>query len=94
MAQEVSFKQILESNHYAMQKEAVFNATNKAQVVEYYKNSWYAPISSTPSSNRNIYVDHSTFRKTQEERDRIYTEKKSIGKSKHYKFKTVIRFAI
>lgn len=87
---EVSFKDILESNHYADQKNVVFKAINRTQLPD----KGYAPPSSLPHSSRVVSVDYSTFKHTPEEVDDIYTMKKRVGKSKHYKFKTLTKIAM
>ncbi len=87
---EVSFKQILESEQYENQKRVVFTAINRTQE----NKDGYAPPSTLPHSSRVISTDYSVFKHSPDEIDKIYTAKKLVGKSKHYKFKTLTKIAM
>ena len=94
MSKEISFKEIMESNHYAQQKEVVFNSINKTQVIEKTKTATYAPPSSLPSINRTMSVDYSTFKKLPGEAGEIATMKANLPKTRGYKFKTLTKVAM
>lgn len=90
----MSFKEIMESNHYQQQKEIVFNSINKTQQVEKTKNAVYAPPSTLPYITRTMSTDYSEFKKTDEEKLQVASFKANLGKTKHHKFKTLTKVAM
>jgi hypothetical protein len=91
MNKELSFKQILESEAYAQQKEIVFKEINKTQTILKNKNGVFAPASGIPSNNRVLHIDYKEFKKSPEERAELATIKAKLPKTRGHEFKTITK---
>ena len=87
---ELSFKHIMESNQYGQQREIIRKEVNRAQVPYEFNNSWYAPICTPALFGRTTNIDRDCFKHIPGEYEQIKDFKKEVGKSKNYKFATIL----
>lgn len=91
---ELSFKEILESESYAKAKAVLFNEIQGIQVPVLVNKKYVAPTSSMPCPSRQMNIDRSVFKKTDEEVSLLLTMKKQTPKSRTHKFRTITHFTV
>lgn len=91
MSKEISFKQILESEHYQQEKEKNFIEINKRQIPIKAQNSYYAPFCGIPTFNRTDSVNRKEFKHLDGERDLIKQFKSELPKTRNHKFETILK---
>lgn len=89
----INYSELLESKSYQEQKEVLFNEVNGVQVPHKIGERYVAPTSSMPCPSRVHHVNRAEFEHTEQEKGRILTFKKHLGKSKNHKFQTLIHLS-